>query len=225
MTDRQALLAALQHGDSFFPSGATSYSWGLETLSAAGRVADADDLADFIGGQIAGRWSSCDRAVVVAAHRAGGDLDEVERIDRLLDAQTLAREMREGSRNVGRALLKVHAGLGTARAADYQDRVRAGAPGHATAMQGFLWRAAGIGEADAETMSAQSLATGFVSAAVRLGVIGHLDAQRTLGALAEVISTVLAGPAPGIDEIGAFAPEAEIAILRHEAEGTRLFGN
>jgi len=33
-----AVLVALQHGDSFFPGGAVSFSWGLEALRADERV-------------------------------------------------------------------------------------------------------------------------------------------------------------------------------------------
>jgi urease accessory protein len=41
--DSRALLAALQHADSFFPSGTASFSWGLEALRADGLVRTADD--------------------------------------------------------------------------------------------------------------------------------------------------------------------------------------
>ena len=54
-------LALLQHGDSFFPSGAVSFSWGLETLAEDGRVATAADVAAFLEGQLRWRWATCDR--------------------------------------------------------------------------------------------------------------------------------------------------------------------
>ena len=49
MTD-PSFLALLQHGDSFFPGGATSFSWGLEGLCADGIVVDADDVSAFVTG-------------------------------------------------------------------------------------------------------------------------------------------------------------------------------
>ena len=44
--DSRALLAALQHADSFFPSGTVSFSWGLEALRADGLVRNADDAVE-----------------------------------------------------------------------------------------------------------------------------------------------------------------------------------
>ena len=41
MSDVADALAVLQFGDSFFPSGAVSFSWGLEGLSDSGVVTDA----------------------------------------------------------------------------------------------------------------------------------------------------------------------------------------
>ena len=51
-------LAALQFGDSFFPSGAVSFSLGLETLHADGIVADTAGLEEFLTDQVMGRWAT-----------------------------------------------------------------------------------------------------------------------------------------------------------------------
>lgn len=224
MIDPTSLLAALQHGDSAFPSGAVAFSWGLETLCVEGRVAAAGDVGAFVAGQLTGRWANFDRAALAVAYRAAGDLDRVAEIDHLLEAQTLSREMREGSRRVGAALLAVHDGMGTPGACEYRRLVREGAvPGHAAAVQGLLWRGAGVEEDAVGAMSAHAFATGLLGAALRLGLIGHLDGQRILAGLRPLVAEILATPPPPVDEIGSFAPEAEIAVLRHETADARLF--
>lgn len=226
MTDQASTLAALQFGDSFFPSGATAFSWGLETLNAMGRVREAGEVAAFLRGQIAGRWAPFERPVVVAAHRAAADLEAVREIDHLVEAQSLASELRDGSRRGGLALLAVHEGLGTAGAAAYRALVLAGrAPGHGPVMQGLLWAAAGVAERDAELLSAHCCAVGLLGAALRLGAIGHLDAQRAYAAARPLVLDLLDHEAPDIESIGAFAPQAEIAVMRHETEQARLFAN
>ena len=145
MPERRALLAMLQHGDSFFPSGAVSFSWGIEALGADGKISKADDVARFVRQQLKGRWATSDRPVLCAAHAAGGDLDSVLTADRLMEANSLAAEQREGSKRMGAALLNIHARLETRGAKDYQARLRAGAaPGHVAAVQGFLWHALGL---------------------------------------------------------------------------------
>ena len=125
MSDSAALLAMLRHGDSAFPGGGASFSWGLETLVQDGLVRDAAALECMIVEQLRLRWATSDRSAVLAAWDADGDLDEIARIDGILETRALARELREGSRRAGGALLTVHARLGTNRAAAYQARIAA----------------------------------------------------------------------------------------------------
>ncbi len=226
MSDDDALLLALQHGDSFFPSGSIAFSWGLETLRAEGVIASAADLQRFATGQLTRRWASCDRPALAAAHAAGGDLDRVREVDRAVEALTLAREMREGSRRGGATLLGVHEALGTPGAAVYRRSVRSGeAPGHLAAVQGLVWRGVDLPQEAAAAISAHGLSIGLLGAALRLGLIGHLEAQRILACLRPVIRRLLARPPAPLRRLAAFAPEAEIAAMRHETASLRLFAN
>lgn len=226
MTDLSNLLGALQHADSFFPSGSVSFSWGLETLFTDRRVLSADDLARFVEGQLRERWATCDGCALVAAYRADGRLDRVAAIDEIVEAMTLAPELRDGSRRAGAALLNVHARLDTPGAAEYRERIRQRlGHGHLPVVQGLLWRASGMSEATCRAMSAYTLCTGLVSAAVRLGMVGHLDAQRTLLRMRDVFVELLALEPAAAEAICAYAPEAEIASMRHEVQDSRLFMN
>jgi urease accessory protein len=226
MTDPAADLTLLQYGDSFFPSGAVSFSWGLETLCADGCIAAAPQVSSFLHGQLRHRWATCDRPAMVAAHRAAEDLETIARLDRLLDAQTLADELRDGSRRCGGALLAVHEKLGTPGAEPYRALVRSrDALGHLAAVQGLVGRGVGLTLSACEVLSAHTLCVGLLGAALRLGVIGHLDAQRNLQEARDAVAGILAVPAPGLETISAFTPAAEIAVMRHETAQTRLFAN
>lgn len=226
MSDTSTALALLQFGDSFFPSGATSFSWGLETLRADGHVTGAAEVEALIAGQLRQRWASFDRPALLAAFRAGADLDGVVEIDRELDAATLAREAREGGRRIGGALLKVHAGIGTPGAADYRDRVLRGeASGQMAAVQGFLGAATGLDETTLCALSAYGLAVSAVSAALRVGLIGHVDSQAILVRLRAVVDEAVASPLPEVAAVHAYTPMAEIAMMRHETGSGRMFAN
>ncbi|HTO84222.1 MAG TPA: urease accessory UreF family protein [Methylomirabilota bacterium] len=226
MMDDAALLRALQHGDSFFPSGAAAFSWGLEALCADGQVAGAADVGRFLEGQLRHRWATCDRPFLTAAHRAGGALDQVASIDRSLAAMTLPRELRDGAARAGGALLNIHERLGTPGAAAYRQIVRDGhAPGHLAVVQGLLWAGVGLDEAAASAVSAHALSVGIVSAALRLSVISHIDAQRILTATRGIIAGLMAEPVLGIDDASVFTPATDIAAMRHETQITRLFAN
>jgi urease accessory protein len=224
-TDTLRLLTALQHADSFFPSGGFAFSNGLEGLRDDGRVLGAEDVERVIGEQITGRWASCDRAFIAAAH-AAADLNAVATLDRRLEAMTLPRELRDGSRRNGAALLRVHAELGTPRAAGYRAVVRAdAAPGHLAIVQGLVLAGASLQRDESLVIAAHAFAVGLLASAVRMGLIGHVAAQAALGRLHAVIDAALTTPLQAPEAAYAFTPVTEIAVMRHEVSTRRLFAN
>ena len=224
MNDPVTLLTALQHGDSFFPSGGFAASWGLETLVADSYVSDAEILQHFIQNQLRHRWSTCDRPALVCAHRASPVRGDIAAIDAELEALSLPRELREASRRAGRALLRVHARLETPQAANYLEYVRSGhAFGHVPVVQGLVWKGVGLDEESAVLLSGHTLCVAFVSAAIRLGFVSHIDAQLVIQQTRQAVVSLLAQPVP---EVGmSFTPVADIAMMRHETQQTRLFAN
>jgi urease accessory protein len=74
-------------------------------------------------------------------------------------------------------------------------------------------------------VSAHTLCTGMVGAALRMGMIGHLDAQKVLLRIRPVLVELLEN-AENLDEaLHAYAPHVEIAAMRHESQDGRLFAN
>ena len=226
MRDLANLLGALQHADSFFPSGGVSFSWGLETLHSDRTVVSAGELAGFVEGQLRHRWATCDACALTAAFRADGELDQVAAVDHIVEAMTLVTELREGSKRAGASLLNVHAKLGTPGAGEYRERVRKRvAHGHLPVVQGTLWRAVGMPEETCRAVSAHTLCTGLVGAALRLGMIGHLEAQKVLMQVRPVLVDLLKLEPGDVEAINAYTPQTEIAAMRHEVQDSRLFAN
>lgn len=241
MNTLHSSLLALQQADSFFPGGAVAWSWGLETLVADGRLGIAEaqpvrrrqrdrdrsaEVRGFVEGQLRHRWASFDRAFLCAAWHAAGDIPALMALDAQIEALTLAEELRQGSRRVGQSLLGVHVALGTADAGVYQRHVLNGeTPGHLPVVQGLLWQRLGMDIGHSQLAGAHALCTGLVSAAVRLGVMGHIDAQRVLTDIQPLLLAVLAQPVPDIADACGFTPMAEIAVMRHETQDLRLFAN
>jgi urease accessory protein len=224
--DHESLLAALHHADSFFPTGGIAFSWGLESLHAQGAVRSQEDVAGFVLGQLQYRWATCDRPVLAAAHAAADSPSALAALDSTIEALTLARELREGSRRAGASLLDVHARLGTSHAAAFRQAVRAGeALGHLPVAQGCVWRGVGLGLGESEAMAGHTQCVGLIGAALRLGIIGHLAGQQILGAAREALGTLLVLPAPSLADLHATIPATEIAAMRHETQSARLFAN
>ncbi|MFM7226670.1 MAG: urease accessory protein UreF [Betaproteobacteria bacterium] len=231
-TDLISQLSALQHADSFFPSGGVSFSQGLETLYTDREVKDADTLAVFVEGQLLHRWRPFDAPALVLAHQSSADLNALVEIDAAFEAMSLATELREGSRRAGGALLSVHEKLGTTQASAYRQRIAdKTAFGHLPIAQGLVWGYCGVSVNDARAISAHLLCTGLVSAALRLGFIGHLDAQRVLLRVRPVLIDLLDDTWPELNSVedlfdfSAYTPATEIAVMRHETHDARLFAN
>jgi urease accessory protein len=225
-SDPNHLLLVLQHGDSFFPSGSVSFSWGLEGLCDDGELPGPDALLKFVVGQLRARWAGIDRPIVVAAHRSAFDLGKIEQLDELLDAMTLNRAFREASRKLGGALLTIHRRLRTDGAqAFFEAGQKRSVWPHLAIAQGMLWGRLGLKEEAAAAMSGYAFCVAFLSAAIRLGLLGHLQSQLFLTELGKEVSIILATPPADIQDIGAFTPHSDIASMRHETRDARLFSN
>lgn len=223
-SDAVRLLRVLQHGDSFFPAGGTAFSWGLEGLIADGSVGDAEGVERFLRAQLEARWAECDRVIVHAAYRHECGAPTLRAMERDLEALAWARELRDGSRRAGGALLGAHRKLGNAAAARLHERVRDGTHlGHLPLVQGIVWRGAGLAREDAIALSAHVLCVGVLGAAIRLGRLGHVESQTILARLQPSIGALLDSPPP--DFVSSYAPATEIAAMHHETQPARLFAN
>lgn len=214
----------LQHGDTFFPSGANALSWGLETLHNDGMLRTPQDIDLFLNGQLKYRWALSDSPALARSYLNAQDLATVADCDGEFESLSLARELREGSSRLGATLLRIHSQLGTSQADAYREMVQAGkAFGHLAIVQGLLWRGVGMSLDAAQTMSAHTLCIGAIGAAIRLGIMGHVDAQKVLAACHHRIAILMQTPAK--DELSSFVPASEIAMMRHEVSQHRLFVN
>jgi urease accessory protein len=224
MSSTEALLLCLQLGDSFFPSGASAHSYGLEGLQQSGDVSEVTALEGFLEAQLELRWASSDRVALLHAHAAASDLERVAAIDRFVDRSTSASSWRVGGRRLGRALLSTHAKLGTPRVKEYEGWVTSGrAPGQTSVVQGLVGSALGLAASTSAALSAYGLAVGIVGAGLRLGIIGHLDGQRLLSRQRARSRRAIELPLPPLEELGAWLPAAEIASMSREGCAGRLF--
>lgn len=223
MSDAARLLTALQFGDGQFPAGGFAFSWGLESLIADGHMVRTD-LAGFLIGQIERRWATLERIVLIHAHAAAGDPDLLSALDDLLDAASVVDTARSGSKRAGQALLATHCRLGTPGAAAFRRAVAAGrAEGHLTVVQGCVLAGAGLDRPATLTLAAYGMLTALTSAGIRLGLVGHLDAQRALAAARLPVAELVERTDADLDALSSFTPLADIALMRHPVQAQRLF--
>jgi urease accessory protein len=223
MSDLAQLLTAIRFADSAFPSGGFAFSSGLEGAQRDGWVQDEQDVAAFAEEQLVGRWHQCDRVLM---RLAWGQPAPVA-ADELAETVGTMSVLREASRRAGAAALTTFAALidgeTTTAVADYRTRVLTGtAPGHLPIAQAICLRAAGLTLKTAEAVAAWQVLSGATGAAVRLGICGHLGAQRILTALTPVLLDVLRWAPPA--EPCPFTTYADSAAQRR-GDGVRLFAS
>lgn len=230
MTKEEQLLTLLQHGDSFFPSGAVSFSWGLEMLHNDQVITSINELDIFIENQLIERWGPFERVVLAHtynyAQNIENDIERVVTIDKLVECMTLASELREGSKRLGSAFLTTYQQLNNPIADRYLKLIYANnAPGHLPIAQALVWNSLGLSRNSVLLLSAYNFCVSVLGAALRLGIVGHINCQKSLTTFRQLITEILTWPIPVIEDIHAFTPSADIASMRHEYSDTRLFAN
>ncbi|WP_019009551.1 urease accessory protein UreF [Deinococcus aquatilis] len=211
-----ALLRLLQLSDSAFPTGAYAFSDGLETLTASGTVRSADQLADFLCGQLAHGWGQQDAPACALAWAASPS--ELAELDALLTDLKLVRGPREASLRVGANLRRAALHLWP------QDLADLPATRHHATSFGAVAAALGASQADAVTAYVSAYLLGRVTSATRLMRLGGLEAQRAARLAEHAAQTCIqAALHATADDLGGFSPLLDIAAQEQAGLETRLF--
>ncbi|AFZ26794.1 urease accessory protein UreF [Cylindrospermum stagnale PCC 7417] len=223
-------LAFMQLSDSFFPSGSYTLSHGLESLVQFGQLRDAKDLQIFLQLLLQNKVGPTDAVALIHAYRgsAMADLEAVREADAQLFAQNLVEKTRETGRKSGRALLMVAST--TWPDAQLETLNREAAEGIINCLHPIIFavvaRAAGLEERDTVLAFFHSFVTGLLGAAIRLSVIGHLQAQQVLLQLApDIEAAYLRAAALRLDQMWSCTPMIDIAQMRHQKLDHRLFAS
>lgn len=226
MTEEEQILTLLQHGDSFFPSGAVSFSWGLEMLKNDQIITSINDVDHFIENQLIERWGPFERIVLAHTYDHTDNIEQVIVIDNLVECMTLASELRDGSKRLGSALLTTYQQLNNPIADQYLKLINENKTlGHLPITQALMWASIGLSRNSILMLSSYNFCVSVLGAALRLGMVGHIDCQKSLTKSQQLITEIFTWPIPAIEEIHAFTPFADIASMRHEHSETRLFAN
>jgi urease accessory protein len=248
-TETAGLYRLLAWASPTFPTGAFSYSHGLETAAEDGTVRDRATLQSWIAAIVTHGSGRIDADIVRDAWRAAvvGDDEGLGGVNRRGCAYRATAELALESSQQGAAFLAAYraawagphpnppplAGEGTGTCADALPPPQAGegrgggSPGgemcHA-AVFGAAAARAGVAIADALTAYLQTFAANLMSAGLRLGIVGQSDGQRILVALEPVVeAAVVASLARGTEDFGAATFAVDLASMVHETQYTRLF--
>ncbi len=227
--DDASLIAAFQLADSFFPSGMVTFSHGLEAfLSEQPPV--SINITQLLNDYLQGKIASCDLVAYAHAYRAAvaSDLPRLQEIDQFLTATLLPQELRQSSSRSGRALLATLLTMINAPLFQrFSQLVQNGeSDGNAAICLGVLCVAWGIPLRTGALLHLYTFAVSFLSAALRLGHLGHREAQKILvdvrPQLPPVVDTALTCE---LEDLSAFTPLADIRAMQHAFLPVRLFSS
>jgi urease accessory protein len=229
-------VSVLQLSDSAFPSGRYTLSYGLETLAQSGHVSvpsHSATLLTLLGDSIRFGVAPSDGLAVACAHRAAGpdgavDLESVAQVDERLSAVKLPREAREASTRTGRAVLATAtAAIGGEVLRDYAERVgRRELPGNHAVVIGLLSAGLGVPRLEAVVGELYAYSSGWIAAAVRLGLVDHRTAQGLLHRVRLVIADAAGQVVErDVDQISSCTPLLDVMSMRHEQAELRLFAS
>jgi urease accessory protein len=208
-----------------YPTGAFSYSSGLEWAVEAGDITDAATLERWAAVMIADGSGFCDAVLLSHAHyaAAGGDDPALHAVAELAAAFTASKERQLETTAQGRAFLDTTRAAWPTPALDRLVAAWDGAIALPIAV-GVASAGHGIELAPALCAFLQAIAANLVSSGVRLVPLGQTDGQRTLAALEPVVAAAAERAlVTALDDIGSATFRADIASMRHETQYTRLF--
>ncbi len=218
ITDFPPLLRLLTWLSPAFPTGGFAYSHGLEWSVAAGEVGDEAGLRDWIADLLLYGAGRSDAILLRHAHAAGPR--DLAALCALGAALGFGHERRLETLAQGEAFVRAAAPWPGPRLATLADAHPVPYP----VAVGAVAADHGIAADLAAAAYTQAFAASLVSAAVRLIPLGQSAGLRVVAALEPVIAAVVEETrAAGLDDLGGASFRADIAILKHETQQTRLF--
>jgi len=221
-------LSLMQISDSFFPTGLYTMSNGLETLFSEKRIASIDELYELIQTNIVQQIGPADCVALANAYNFTGskDVEMIIECDKLLFSMKLVKELREATCRSGTQMIKcVSSFVNNDVLSEYYEAVKnSKTPGTHAVVIGVVSNSLGIEKQKAALHFLYGFSVSMVGAALRLGMIEHIQSQKILHQLKPVIAeTCNKYISKSLSEMWQFAPEYDVIQIAHEQTFSKMF--
>jgi len=229
MGRKSKILDLFQICDSTFPIGSFNHSFGMENYLSDGRIKKADDFDVWIRNFFRSQFTYGEGLLVLLSLDAlnQNKFNLLKEYDRELTLSTPAKETRNGTKLIGKQMLRLIEGIhgNIPELEEYKKWILEGeAYGNPAVAFSVFAHSLGISKEDAFLYYGYSIASTLVQNAVRAIPLGQREGQVILRNINEMLSDLYeTAKELSVDDLGANAPGIEMAQIRHERQEARLF--
>lgn len=223
-------LTLMQLADSFFPSGSYTLSHGLEVLIQQHQIEKSEDIKSFLSILLHEKIATCDLVALTHAYHASviNDLPGIKKVAAQLYAQILIETSRKTQIQSGRAVLMVAQSTWQHPLLAMLERERGLNQFHCLhpVVFGVVGQVADLSQEDTALAFVHGFVAGVLGAAIRLGSLGHLQAQQILLQLAPDMETAYnIGSTMDLTQMQSCTPTIDIAQMLHPKLNSKLFAS
>tara|TARA_B100000029_G_scaffold102958_1_gene93464 strand:- start:151 stop:843 length:693 start_codon:yes stop_codon:yes gene_type:complete len=221
-------LSIMQMSDSFFPTGLYTMSNGLETLFDEKQIQTADQLEEFIAIIISQQIGPADCVALSSSYDFAtvNDIEKIIECDKTLYSMKLVKESRDAICRSGSQMLKCVKSfmnndlLNSFYNAINESRTPATHPVVISVCSNIL----GIKKESAMMMLLYGFTVSTIGAALRLGLIDHIQSQKILHNLKpHIMQTIEKFIMTPLESMWQFTPEYDLIQMSHEQKFSKMF--
>ena len=221
-------LTLMQLSDSFFPSGLYTMSNGLETIFDEKRASSEGDVYDFLEVTLEQQLGPADSVALSNAYDCAKskDISGIIRCDDVLYSMKLIQESRAASCRAGSQMLKCIVAISSDNfLKSYSEKIsKNNAPGTHPVVAGVCSFVMGIKKEQARQMMMYGFCVSITGAALRLGMIDHIQSQKILHKIKPKIQQTLEKFVnTKIDDCWQFSPQYDLIQMTHENKFSKMF--
>ena len=221
-------LTLMQLSDSFFPSGLYTMSNGLETIFDEKRASSEGDVYDFLEVTLEQQLGPADSVALSNAYDCAKskDISGIIRCDDVLYSMKLIQESRAASCRAGSQMLKCIVAISSdSLLKSYSEKIsKNDSPGTHPVVAGVCSFVMGIKKEQARQMMMYGFCVSITGAALRLGMIDHIQSQKILHKIKPKIQQTLEKFVDTkINDCWQFSPQYDLIQMTHEKKFSKMF--
>ena len=221
-------LTLMQLSDSFFPSGLYTMSNGLETIFDEKRASSQSDIFDFLEVTLEQQLGPADSVALSNAYDCtkNDDILGIIKCDNILNSMKLIQESRAASCRAGSQMIKcISAIFSNDLLKTYSEKISKNeSPGTHPVVLGVCSFVMGIKKEQTKQMMMYGFCVSVTGAALRLGIIDHIQSQKILHEIKPKIQEILEKFSnTKIDDCWQFSPKYDLIQMTHENKFSKMF--